>query len=422
MTKLQSLFENKAVNAMTLHAFAKEWNAAILAAWVLKFLTAAVAVYAGGYHLAELLSGVIPQIWAAFFVAMILLVLIETINATALFKGFKFIFRKRIFVALSALLVALFSFSVSFYISTEGIKSLQTEKADNTGLIESKSDSTLQAAKNETALQVSELKEAIQKIEQNPQGWQGGKRAALTSSQAAEISSLTKQIVLLRAKQAESETAFKTEKNGQIKEAKKTANESGAKYYNVVALLMIVQLFANFALAFFYSRIFFEKEQNKADREDLESFAAGLFANMFDDIKNRYANMQNHFANQSAQIFDLQAAKSFAHPLTGVNASHQTPPVNAPLTPSKQGGGIGFSASRTQSDNAPVNQNVQSDNTPQNNQKEANYYFTHRPQLCDAIQKQARGESYTSNRVLAETFDCSEATVRNCRRAIIDRK
>ena len=258
-----------------------------------------------------------------------------------------------------------------------------------------------------------ELKEAISKIEKNPQGWQNGARSALTAQQTREISTLTNQIVFLRESYRKKEGILKLEKNGQIKEAKKTANNAGAKYYNVVALLMIVQLFANFALSFFYSRIFFEKEQTKADREDLEIFAQGLFANMFDDIKNRYANMPNHFAQQSAQIFDLQAAKSFAHPLTGVSSFDQNTPVNTPLTPPKNTSGIGFKSKQSDVTNQGVNTPVTDEN------QGATYYRTHRPALCDALERQAKGEIYATNRTLAEKYDCSEATVRNCRRAII---
>jgi hypothetical protein len=436
MSKLIEKIEREAVTAMRFHSFAREWKAAIVAAWVLKFFTGLVSIYAGAGYLAGLLVGAVGNVYAGWLAAMVLLFLLETINATALFKGFKFVFRKRIGAALAALFVALFSFSVSFYVSVEGIAAMQSAKVDKAESITGEFSDGLKTQLSDVEAQILMETKAAETIERNPQGWQGGKREVLTTAQLAELSQIRAKIADLRASKQNLRVEATNATKVAVSENKAVAQSEGAKYYRIVSILMFIQLFANFALTFFYSRIFLEHESTQAQRDDLEHFAQGLFAQMFTDIKERYATLQGQFASASRNVFSDVAQRGIGslQPVSGVltpsaQTATNTPvntPANTPLTPpnTQRTGGIGFGAQRTQGQPIAQAQPTTQPTTQQATQAEttegATYYKKMRPELCQAIEQQAANEVQTTNRELARVHGCSEATVRNCRRAILE--
>lgn len=416
MTSLQSIIERTATKQMQFHAFAKEWRSAISAVWLLKFFTAIISIYAGIGYLANIADGAVGNVYAGWVVAIVMLFLLESLNATALFKGFKFLLRGRRIISGIALIVALFSFSASFTVSVNGIMDMQTAKADNSTEIAAKSDSAVINIKQTYKDLILEKKADIARIQANPQGWHEGKRTTLTNRQLNSISVLSTDIDDLRARERKDTDLLAEKLNAAVAAEKQAATGTGEQYYKLVSIIMLVQLFANFALTFFYAKIYAETEATKANTEDLEIFAKGLFSSMYEDVKYRYASLQSSFSRKASELFTDIAEQPILAPVSAQTdlssetvLKAQNTPVNAPLTPPKQGNSIGFKTTAQQS----VPQPVAHDET-------ANYYYTHRPELCEAIRQQLDGHIYTTNRKLATAHACSEATVRNCRRAIVN--
>lgn len=415
MTKVQDFIERTAVKKMQFHAFAKEWRSAITTVWVLKLFTACVSVYAGVGYLANIASGAIGQVYAGWVAAVVMLFLLESLNATALFKGFKFMFRGRHIIAAIALIVALCSFTTSFFVSVNGIEEMQTAKADGSQAIVQASEGRADEVKGYYNGLIAEQQTAIARIEANPLGWSGGRRENLTKGQLAKIETIQAEISNLRDDLKKELSNLSKDTKNSVAVEKRAANANGEKYYKLVAALMLVQLFSNFALTFFYAKIFSEKEADKEANEDIEVFAKGLFANMYDDIKSRYANLQYSFSRKASAIFSDIAESPVSAPLTDSAQNSSAPPANAPLTPQNKAhqpaNTIGFRRNSQQPTAQTVAHAAQDDN--------ANYYYAHRPELCEALVQQAQGERFTTNRKLASEFGCSEATVRNCRRSIL---
>jgi len=412
----QAGIESSASKAMKFHSFAKEWQVAINAVWALKFFTAAISIYAGANYLSNLVIGALGNFYVGWLSAITLLFLLESINATSLFKGFKFLLRRRPIVAFSALLIAMASFSLSFYVSVNGIEQMQTAKADDTGSIKKAEKKNAEQIELDYDAQINEQAKAIERIEKNPQGWQGGKRTTLTRSQLTEISEIRNNIGKLRNNKAAAVKSSQADYKAKIEANQSKAKGEGEKYYRVVAILMFVQLFANFGLTFFYAKVYTEVERQNAENEDIEQFARGLFSNMYEDVKSRYANLQHTFSRKAGDIFADVASAPISHPLTPDSENLNLPPVNTPVNTSNPQP-VGFQNRNLQQTNS---QCATQNQTPESTAKTANYYLTHRPQLCEAIMQQSQGEIFTTNRKLAERYGCSEATVRNCRRAIIE--
>ncbi len=301
-----------AYNQYALHSFVQEWRTAIFVILLLKLTTIAVSLYAGYHYLTYIIYPLVNNTLAANTISIITLLLIETLTAISLTKFFKFLLRKHLLTTISVFLFSMLIYSVSFYISTQGLSMRQSSQADKSATITDNYKTKITNTENLYTQQISDLKTEIKTIKQNPAGWTNGKRTVLTNTQLKQIENYNNKILhhynTLNNKLEE----LKTEYNKKLKENNTNTTNTARKYYYIVVIIMSIQFICNGLLMFFYSRITHENNNTQILKEDLKTLKNKLYTNMYELLKSETLKMQN-------QILQNYTIQTHTHTPTTTN-------------------------------------------------------------------------------------------------------
>ncbi len=308
MTKVlnfDSFLAKVAKNNYKLHIYSTEWKIAIFITFFAKLFTMLAGVYAGYYFLFDTLINAVEAKYA-IFAAVFILVVVEVLNNIFLSKFFKFAlrFKTHYLTAGALLLVVFFLFAGSFYISTNGLAAKQAQKADKTAVYVSNETDLKQSIESNYLALINGLKSEIQTIKNNPRGAGG----SLTMYQQKNIAEYNKQILaLLSQKQSElSELKASTKKD--IATNQTTVKSEARRFYTLMEVVMLVQLFCNAFLMFSWSRIFNETDKNEALNEsvnntvtNIQSFINSAFNSELKQQQTILANALNYANSQYIQ-------------------------------------------------------------------------------------------------------------------------
>jgi hypothetical protein len=279
--RLQAFLSRRANMVMTLHPVKREWRIAMISLGFIKILTMVFSLFAGfGFfskHFDNALQdftffGVAGQQVIIIF-SVITLATIELLTAVFLEKMFKFFYRHRFITAtLSFLIVGVF-YSLSFISSTNGLAERQAAKKDKTVEINTDAEKTVKEQKAELDNKLADYNGQIAIINNNPQGWSGGRRTHLTAKQLKDIS-------LIEEKKEAAQVDFEkkqSETKGQMKlllgqndiATAKTAKD----YYKFMSVIMVIQIFATMILIFFYHLVRAEEQRDALVSEDLKEIS-----------------------------------------------------------------------------------------------------------------------------------------------------
>lgn len=252
---LANAVKNFAVSNWEKYCIKQEWLTVIILLLITKVLTSAVSIFSSYHYVENLFFGIVNNETAANVFSTIALLLIEGLAALFLAKFFKFALRMQLLTAAMPLLFAVLVFIVSFIASTNGIAIYAAKGTDLSKEINGKYNTQLESLKAEYEAEAATVKEHINSIKNNPEDWRDGKRCVLSKSQNMQLANCYDRL-----------NELKLEYNNQIKDIKEaqkielndnathTTNEAD-KYYNIVAVIMAIQVVCSGGLWFFWSKI-----------------------------------------------------------------------------------------------------------------------------------------------------------------------
>lgn len=338
--RLQAFLSKQANEVMTLHPVKKEWRMVIILLGISKLLTMLVSVLAGYHFILSRFSATLPETSKIIIVvgSIIFLAVIELLNSYLMVKLFKFFFRNRTIQGLGLVLPVVAIYAVSFIISTNGLAERQANKKDLTVEIIETENNAKEQIESKYLAYTEDLNKQIKQIEKNPQGWSNGKREFLTAKQLKSIEVLNSKKDQIKVEEKtelqilEAQTLNKVSKNKAEKE--KTASD----YYLIMVVIMLVQLFSNAGITFFYWRIRTQENANLVESEDMQELtevAQDQATNIvMAVIVEKFNNFTDHINKNltAKQYLDVEVVK----PL-----SNNSAPVKEPQFEQKQVFGFG---------------------------------------------------------------------------------
>jgi len=317
---MKDLLSKLAKHSYMKHSFLKEWRVFILIVLVVKLAAMLFSIFAGYFYFNNLFISLLNSpFWAKVF-AGINLLLIEVLTAIAISKFFKFVIRGTFRTAIPVLFIVIALFSISFISSTNGLALRQSTKVDNIESIENQYNYKAEVVKAEYHDHINIIKARIKDEQSNPQGWTGGKRTSLLKDQLLRIDSyyadLKSRSNELKTQLSSLENEYQMEKqanNGKMQ------NESD-KFYDIVAIVMILIFLVNGLLMFFYSRIFDEREAQLSKIEIITEIGEEMQAKTDSLIENAI----NTRFSLYFEAFDTQAKRPI---ITEPNIKEITPQI-----------------------------------------------------------------------------------------------
>lgn len=348
-----NLIKKIANKEYTIHEFAKEWGATIMVLMVLKFATSGVSITAGyGFMYNVFFTLIESATWSITF-TILFLGLIELLNMYFLSKAFKFGLHGKIIACAVLTAIALGTFGLSSYISIQGLKQFTSAKVDNTENIVNNYSVLLENLETEHNGIVADFKSEITTIKNNPEGWQNGKRAVLTSDQQANIRNINASIAKENERYFNERTALMGAKERELNNNKTDTSDTSEKYMWYVGVIMFLQLACNGGLMFFYSKIYNENEREKVITDAVTDIRDNVLRRAVNSIIEALNNVGSRLVGGFGLAKEYQFAEIQSQPITTPEptASATMPPpstdkatpkprISAPLqTPQKP---IGF--------------------------------------------------------------------------------
>ncbi len=285
------------------------WLGITITAFV-RFLAAAVSIYAGYFYFLNLLapinleSRIIPILFS-----VLLLSVIEFFSAWILSKVTKASIEREYKRAAILAVFSVFTFGASFISSTNGLSMRQSQKADNTADIISASETekTNIAARYDAV--IADLKNNIETENRNPQGWRGNRRVYLTAQQLDRIKNINSEIKEQRELCNAEISEIKQSQSEKLSENRNQMTETADKYWLFIAIVMIISAVSNVALQAFYMKILAEEKKDLA--------AAGVMTrhqrNQENMVNREFNRMLEIQAEEQARLFILSNNKDAAN-------------------------------------------------------------------------------------------------------------
>jgi len=256
-------FTKIANNQFTTHRYSKEWKAAIVLAFLFSLITSWFSI-SGGYSYVNVIIFQLTENKAVTFISSILVVVfLEYLVYMLIGKFFKFTLKFIPQTAIPVLIFTLLVYSISFYISTQGMSISESKKVDKTELINENKSIEISNLQRKTDSDIDYLKNQIETIKANPAGWQNGQRNILTKEQLQTIkqynASINEVKQALRTDIKNLEKQASIDKTSNLKEVTSTAS----KYHQFMSVMMLTQFVAGGFLMFSWSKIQSENEPEK---------------------------------------------------------------------------------------------------------------------------------------------------------------
>jgi hypothetical protein len=311
MAKLNNFIENRASNTYRVHEFVKEYGVFISLVLLVKIATSLFSVFAGYYFVKVMFIELLNNYaWAMIF-SMLTLILIELLTNISLSKFYKTSLRGKIKSAIAFILLSFVFFGLSFYLSTNGLALRQAKRTDNSKMITEKYNLQLSELEHQAESEKNQAKEAIELIKANPSGWRNGKRDVLLSEQLAAINSYYSQIERITQRFRQDKENLKDARLKELHLNTELIAREEKKYYRIVVGVMVIQLFVNGLIMFFYSRIYNEKHKDQLAKETVQEFASDISDTTDKLIKHNISSAyMNYLSALSFQLKENDVKKS----------------------------------------------------------------------------------------------------------------
>ncbi len=298
---------------MTLHKVKKEWRIAIILSALIKLTTMVWSMFAAFYFVFDLINNSLNSFIQSVIFTVLVLLSIEFLTAVFLEKTFKFFYRKRFSIALPSFIVVIILFSLSFISSTEGLSKRQADKKDNTTEITAydkfQKDSIINLFKEVKI----EYQKQMEIIKSNPEGWLDGKRCILLDWQLKAIENYQTKIDDLRKDEKHEIAVIDRKTKEKILINQNLQKSTAKKYYKVMMVVMIIQLFVTALLIFFLHLIRIEEQPDAVIQESLDYIQHNIEESAQAVMYNSIATAMNKFNNMANIIFATYENKDFSN-------------------------------------------------------------------------------------------------------------
>lgn len=237
------------------YAIKQEWLTVILLLLLTKLSTSAISIFGGYQYLQNLFFGLINSETAANTFSIIALLLIEGLAALFLAKFFKFALRMQWATALMPLFFAVLVFAVSFITSTNGIAVYTAKGVDLSKEINGKYNTQLEGLKADYEAEAAIVKDHINSIKNNPEEWKDGKRCVLSKAQNMQLTTCYNKLNELKIEYNNSVKDIKADQKIELADNDANTTNEANKYYNIVAVIMAIQVICSGALWWFWCKI-----------------------------------------------------------------------------------------------------------------------------------------------------------------------
>ncbi len=318
-TKLNNFIEKRASNTYRVHEFVKEYGVFIALVLLVKLATSLFSAYAGYYYVKRTFIEVLANYTWTIVFSVVSLVLIELLTNLSLSKFYKTSLRGNIKAAIGFVLLSFVFFGLSFYLSTNGLALSQATKTDNSQFIVEKYNLQLSELESQAESEKHQAKEAIELIKANPSGWRNRKRDVLLPEQLAAINGYYAQIEKIRERLRADKSHLQESRLQELKSNTGTIAVEKEKYFKIVAGVMIIQLFVNGLIMFFYSRIYNEKHKDQLAKETVQEFATDISDTTDKLIKHNISSAyMNYLSALSFQLKENDVKKSIEQNIDNV--------------------------------------------------------------------------------------------------------
>lgn len=262
-------------------SFTNEWGFFIALILILQIVAMSFSIFAGYFFFYDLFKSMIGRNWVAIALTILNLTLIEALTMLLLSKFFKFIMRKEVKNAVTAIVLACSLYSVSFISSTNGLAMRQSRIIDKSSIINKDFDTHISALRAAYQVQSDEINKQIQINLSNPLGWAGRKQDRLTLKQLERIDVCYKDLKKLSEDFKKDKAALEVQQRITLASNNIKVRAEAYKYHAIVALVMVFIFVINGVLMYFFSKIYKEEdpdEDNQVSKllKDVETKTAAL--------------------------------------------------------------------------------------------------------------------------------------------------
>jgi len=291
-TKIELIFTKLANHNHKIHSFFNEWRPAILTVYLVRILTSGVSIFSGYFYFNSIIYPLLNNQFLTALFSILFLLSLEIMTAVFLYKSFKFFLRKDFKTVVMPLVAAVGLFTISFIVSTNGLAMQQSDKANQTVTISDKYSVQTIAINQKFENQISEIKNQITTIENNPSDWRSGKRDVLSSKQLNKIDSLYNVIALLNSDLKSEITEMESLKSNELSTNTIVMTNEAEKYYLIVAIIMFIQLVCNGLYSYFNAKIYEENQKENYTTELVQQIGTEINESVFSLM---FGTMQRNF-------------------------------------------------------------------------------------------------------------------------------
>jgi len=160
--------------------------------------------------------------------------------------------------------------AISFFLTAEGFSLRKSTEKDTSVEVRTDYKNEIEAERKRSEAIILTYTNQMKSIEQNPAGWNQGKRTSLTKEQQDEMSELTEKIRLEREAAQKTINELKAEQKGTISQIKSDAARTGKFFWYVGAVVVVLQLVLNFALTFVLIKVLNEHEPDEQQKRQIK--------------------------------------------------------------------------------------------------------------------------------------------------------
>ena len=204
----------------------------------------------------------------------------------------KFFFRGVVSVTVAVLGGLIAMYSISFYISTQGLELKQANKADETITLVAVNDSKKEAINLDYDYQISELKTSIADVRKST--WKG-KLGIQKLNQIATYNTLI--LDLQKQKRTQLDTLESNHK-ASLKLNTLNSKNTGNKYFVIICVIMVLQIISNGFLMFSFSKIYKENNIKSVIVEDIQAWKNDFTASTMQTMSNDLMQVQRMLLHQ----------------------------------------------------------------------------------------------------------------------------
>jgi hypothetical protein len=296
MRILTNFFEKRAASSYAAKDIAHEFGFLIALVSIAKVLASFFNGYAAFAMVKNYAADEFNNETVGTIAAICVLVLLEFTLNLCLFLFFKANFRGHIKRSVSLLFLVFCLFGMSFTLTTNGLAQIHAKKADNTQVILDKFNLETASLKATAENDRNQLLDAIETTKKNPQGWLNGERKILTAWQLKDIKGNYDKIAEINNTLRSDIEKVESGKSNDLKSNSGNVLNAERKYYKYGIAAMILQVFLNGIIVFFYSRIYKEKYKPELARENMKDIANNVYDMNDKLIMSSMSNLSNNYA------------------------------------------------------------------------------------------------------------------------------